>query len=74
MAYNSLMYYFLLAPAGFRKILALRRVFRAGQTLGQYYILHYRHLVPCDVEMWEFEEETGAGACLYGPCCPDVAF
>ena len=74
MTYNAIMYYFLLAPVDFRKLLALRRVVRTGQTLGQYYVLHYRHLIPYGVELWEFEQDTGLGFCLYGPCCPEVVF
>ena len=59
--WNEAMYYFLIAPTGFRKILfVLRDVSeRRQETLAEYYIRTYRHLIPGDVEIWEFDESNG---------------
>ena len=56
--WNEAMYYFLLAPAGYRKILfVLKDVSqRRRETLAEYYIRTYSHLIPGDVEIWEFDE------------------
>ena len=55
------MYYFLVAPPGFRKILFVLRDMseRRQETLAEYYIRTYRHLIPGDVEIWEFDEGNG---------------
>ncbi|MCE7579444.1 hypothetical protein LZS94_18165 [Aliivibrio fischeri] len=58
--WNEAMYYFVTAPRGYRKIMFVLRDFSAkrGETLAQYYARTYKHLVPSDVELWEFDEET----------------
>ena len=55
------MYYFLVAPPGFRKILFVLRDMSEWrqETLAEYYIRTYRHLIPEDVEIWEFDEGNG---------------
>ena len=55
------MYYFLVAPPGFRKILFVLKDLgdRRQETLAEYYIRTYRHLIPRDVEIWEFDESSG---------------
>lgn len=59
--WNEAMYYFLVAPPGFRKILFVLRDMseRRQETLAEYYIRTYRHLIPGDVEIWEFDESNG---------------
>jgi hypothetical protein len=59
--WNEAMYYFLVAPPGFRKILFVLKHLsdRRRETLAQYYIRTYRHLIPQDVEIWEFDEVSG---------------
>ncbi|GEK72000.1 MULTISPECIES: hypothetical protein [Halomonas] len=59
--WNEAMYYFLVAPPGFRKILFVLRDMseRRQETLAEYYIRNYRHLIPGDVEIWEFDESNG---------------
>jgi hypothetical protein len=59
--WNEAMYYFHLAPAGYRKILFVLRDLstRRGETLATYYIRTYGHLIPKDVEILELDEETG---------------
>lgn len=60
--WNEAMYYFLAAPAGYRKILFVLRDLseKRGETLAEYYVRTYRHLIPEDVEIWEFDELTQA--------------
>ena len=54
--WNEAMLYFLLAPKRYRKILFVLRDFseRRGQTLAEYYIRNYGHLIPDDVEVLEY--------------------
>lgn len=60
--WNEAMYYFYLAPIGFRKVLFVLRDFskERGLTLAEYYFHNYRHLIPGDVEIMEYDESTGA--------------
>lgn len=57
--WNEAMYYFHLAPKEFRKILFVLRNERKsnGETLAEYYIRTYSHLISAGVEIWEFDEE-----------------
>jgi len=56
--WNEAMYYFALAPEDYRKILFVLRDYSAsrGETLAQYYVRRHRHLIPADVEIWEYDE------------------
>ncbi|WJW76085.1 hypothetical protein QVG61_03050 [Thiohalobacter sp. IOR34] len=56
--WNEAMYYFVAAPKGFRKIMFVLYDFseKRKETLAQYYLRTYKHLVPCDVEFWEYNE------------------
>ena len=56
--WNQAMFFFHAAPGGFRKILFVLRDFsrKRNETLGQYYIRTNPHLIPKDVEVWEFDE------------------
>ena len=58
--WNEAMYYFYIAPVGFKKMMFVLRDFSAkrNETLAQYYIRNYKHLIPNDVEFWEYEEST----------------
>jgi hypothetical protein len=49
------MYYFHIAPARYRKILFVLRDDRRGLSLADHYVKNYGHLVPSDVEIWEFD-------------------
>ena len=55
--WNEAMYYFLLAPKGFRKILFVRRDLneRKGESLAEYYVRNNNHLIPDDVEILEYD-------------------
>ena len=59
--WNEAMYYFLLAPPGYRKVLfVLKHAHpKHGETLGEYYLRRYGHLVPKDVEIFEWDEPGG---------------
>lgn len=57
--WNEAMYYFTIAPPGFRKIFfVLSDRSKKGFTLAEYYLSRYQHLVPKEVEFWEFEQTT----------------
>ncbi len=58
-AWNQAMLFFLVAPSGYRKILFVLRDFSSerGETLAAYYVRTNAHLIPADVEIWEFDEQ-----------------
>ena len=56
--WNEAMYYFLVAPPEFRKILFVLADRRAGESLAEHYIKRYGHLIPPGVEIWEFDRLT----------------
>ena len=55
--WNESMYYFLLAPPGFRKVLFVLRDFseKRGESLAEYYVRNHSHLIPDDVEIREYD-------------------
>ena len=57
--WNEAMYYFATAPRKYRKILFVLRDIRAktGESLAEYYVRTYRHLIPSGVEVWEYDQE-----------------
>ncbi len=59
--WNEVMYYFHCAPSTYRKILFVLRDLRPsnGESLAAYYIRTYSHLIPSDVEIWEFDPASG---------------
>lgn len=60
--WNEAMYYFHLAPPEFRKIMFVLKHLRYGaESLAEYYIRRYSHLIPQDVELWEFDELSSSG-------------
>lgn len=56
--WNEAMYYFYLAPPDYRKIFFILRdeSEKRKETLGEYYIRTYGHLIPKDVEIMEYHE------------------
>lgn len=56
--WNEAMFLFHAAPPGYRKILVVLYDFssKRKETLGEYYIRTYSHLIPEDVEVWEYNE------------------
>ena len=61
--WNEAMYYFHLAPSSYRKVLFVLRDYssRRQETLAEYYIRNYGHLIPSDVEFVEYDETNGFG-------------
>ena len=59
--WNEAMYYFHLAPSRFRKVLSVLRDLseKRDETLAAYYVRSYGHLIPKDVEILEYDEESG---------------
>ena len=66
--WNESMYYFACAPSIFRKIFFVLSDIRAttGQTIAEYYIRTYRHLIPPNVEIWEYDEATKSVEIVHG--------
>jgi hypothetical protein len=50
---NELMFYFSLAPSGYRKILFMRKHKRKNVSLAHHYIKTNSHLISQGVEVWE---------------------
>ena len=58
--WNEAMYYFVATQGDYRKIMFVLRDYssKRGETLAEYYIRTYRHFIPNDVEIWEFDEDS----------------
>ncbi|WP_223145740.1 hypothetical protein [Bacillus sp. CH30_1T] len=56
--WNEAMYYFMAAPEGYRKVFFVLRDYcgKRGLTLAEYYVDKYKHLIPKDVEIWEYNQ------------------
>lgn len=59
--WNEAMFYFTLVRANTRKVLFVLRHInpKSGELLADYYLRRFGHLVPEDVEIWEFDEVAG---------------
>lgn len=59
--WDQAMYFMHLAPISYRKIFACLRNERPykSESLAEYYVRLKSHLVPSDVEIWEFCEKSG---------------
>jgi hypothetical protein len=68
-AWNQAMFFFHAAPSGYRKILFVLRDFneKRNETLGEYYVRTNPHLIPNDVEMWEYDEKQGTAKKIKQP-------
>ena len=53
--WNEAMYYFFLAPTTFRKIFFVLRDVRRNESLAEYYVRQYGHLIPQNIEFWEYD-------------------
>jgi hypothetical protein len=55
--FNQAMYYFHASPEGYRKILFIHKSVcpKRNRSLGRYYIDKNDHLIPLDVEIWEYD-------------------
>jgi len=58
--WNEAMYYFACSPDKFKKILFVLRDARTttGETLANYYVRTYSHLIPPKVEIWEYDDSN----------------
>lgn len=58
--WNEAMYYFYLVPNYYRKIFFILKDYneKRKETLGEYYIRTYRHLIPDGVEVMEYDSGT----------------
>ncbi|RLA45829.1 MAG: hypothetical protein DRR42_18990 [Gammaproteobacteria bacterium] len=58
--WNEAMYYFVASPKDYRKIMFVLRDYssKRGEALAEYYLRTYTHLIPDDVEFWEYDEEN----------------
>jgi len=54
------MYYFLISPKNYKKIFFILRDFSEKRkiTLAEYYIKTYKHLIPEDIEFWEYDSDA----------------
>jgi hypothetical protein len=59
--WNEAMYYFAVAPEDYRKVLFVLRDYsdKKRETLAEYYIRTRDHLIPDEVEIWEYDEDAG---------------
>ena len=58
--WDQAMYFFYATPScGYRKIFFIRRDYsqERRETLGQYYLRTHSHLIPIDVEIWEYDQD-----------------
>jgi hypothetical protein len=57
--WDQAMYYFAICPEGYRKIFMVLKDFseKRNETLCEYYMRIKPHLIPEDVEIWEFDED-----------------
>jgi len=58
--WDQAMYLFYASPIGFRKIYFVLKDYspKRNETLADYYIRTRSHLIPKDVEIWEFDDKT----------------
>ena len=56
--WNEAMLYFIAAPNEYRKIMFVLKDYssKRKETLAQYYLRTYPHLIPSAVEFWEYDE------------------
>ena len=57
--WDQAMYFFHVAPSDFRKILFVLRDYsnKRKETLAEYYVRTNPHLIPDNVEVWEYDHE-----------------
>ena len=58
-AWNEAMYFFYIAPKAYRKIFFVLRDYspKKKETLASFYVRTSSHLIPKDVEIWEYDEK-----------------
>uniref|UniRef100_E1T7F7 Uncharacterized protein n=1 Tax=Burkholderia sp. (strain CCGE1003) TaxID=640512 RepID=E1T7F7_BURSG len=70
--WNEAMYYFSLAPGDYKKVMFVLRheCEKRRITLASYYLKNYGHMVPPDVEFWEYDETTHEALCVRPSVAP----
>ncbi len=63
--WNEAMLYFTVAPLTYRKILVVKRSVLDGQSLADYYVRSFGHLIPPGVEIWEFDDYELTGIRIF---------
>ena len=63
--WNEAMYFFAAAPRRYRKILAVFRHLRGGESLAEHYIKRFSHMIPRGVEVWEIARNGTFGRRVY---------
>ena len=63
--WNEAMYFFAVAPPKYRKILAVLRHLRGGESLAQHYVRRFSHMIPRGVEIWELGHDGTSGRRVY---------
>jgi hypothetical protein len=63
--WNEAMFYFLIAPRKYRKMLVVLRNERRGESLVAHYLRRFSHLVPTGVEIWEVDSEGRSGRAVF---------
>lgn len=65
--WNEAMYYFLVTSPSYRKIMFVLRDYseKRKETLAEYYIRTYSHLIPEGVELWEYDESKMSAVQIY---------
>jgi hypothetical protein len=58
--WNEAMYFFAIVPDDYQKLFFVLRDYSENrkQTLAEYYIRTYEHLIPADVDIWEYDSRT----------------
>jgi len=59
------MYYFALTPSRFRKVFFVLKDLRSRESLAEYYVRRYGHMIPDDVEVWEYCAEALAAVKIF---------
>lgn len=70
--WSEAMYYFHMAPPGFRKMFVALQCYRArgGESLLGYFGRTQFHLIPDDVELWEFDMNTHTASLVQDRLAP----
>jgi hypothetical protein len=67
--WKEAMFYFIASPPNYRKIMFVLRDYseKRKETLAEYYLRTYSHLIPEGVELWEYDESTLLGVNKFSP-------
>ncbi len=59
------MFFFMMAPDGYRKILAVLDHKRGSESIAFHYVKRFGHLVPPGVELWEVAADGTSGQLVF---------